>query len=564
MKRIIIVLALLLSACMPMRLALPTPTNIQVTTSIQTQCLDVVKLGEFCQIAPGIYNESLTLKTSGTLSSPITLRCESKDCTVNSGSAVTLQNGGKQSYYTFDGLRFISSMPEGQFAFSINLAKGWPSSYTATGGNTNMILRNCYVEGTVGFFGADNLVENCEFNGKSQQQNAITMRYAGSVGGVIQNNIIHDYTVRGVWVMGGASNTLVQNNTIYNSKTGINCDGASVPVYDCNVVNNVIYNIGVSGWGSGIFLEDAFGSLVEGNLVRDVKNGPSIFVQFYGAGSIEGWSTEGNIEYRDDPSNVVIKNNVLYNSTNSGIAVISTMKMTIDHNTFYNNGSPASIWFKTDRDDAGKEYPPKDETITNNIYKTILWDDPAINLVSYGNFTGDPLFVNAAGGDFHLQANSPACGAGAFPCGTVPPTATDAISTVFLSLTPSRTAVPPSFTPVPATKTPTATASKTPSSAPSRTITPSPTFTVTTTKTPTPLLAQLCLQSIWTRQLKVRPLPSMHNTTMGLSIDPGAIIPIESIIENGEGRWGKINWGAYTAIYLKSNSRTYSVLIACP
>ena len=65
---------------------------------------------------------------------------------------------------------------------------------------------------------------------------------------------------------------------------------------------------------------------------------------------------------------------------------------------------------------AGKSFPPKDETITNNIYKSVTWDGATIGLTSSGNFTGDPKFINPAAGDFHLQANSSACSAGAFPC----------------------------------------------------------------------------------------------------------------------------------------------------
>jgi hypothetical protein len=59
---------------------------------------------------------------------------------------------------------------------------------------------------------------------------------------------------------------------------------------------------------------------------------------------------------------------------------------------------------------------------------------------------GNPMFVNAATGDFRLQTNSPACGAGAFPCGT-------AASTVLPTASPTPTLSP---------STPTATASPAP------------------------------------------------------------------------------------------------------
>jgi hypothetical protein len=56
----------------------------------------------------------------------------------------------------------------------------------------------------------------------------------------------------------------------------------------------------------------------------------------------------------------------------------------------------------------------------------------------------------------------------------------------------------------------------------------------------------------------------MYNITYGLSIDPGAIIPITEVIENSEGTFGKMNWLAYAAMHLNSNGRTYAVLVDCP
>jgi hypothetical protein len=40
-------------------------------------------------------------------------------------------------------------------------------------------------------------------------------------------------------------------------------------------------------------------------------------------------------------------------------------------------------------------------------------------------------------------------------------------------------------------------------------------------------------------------------------------VPIESVIENAEGKFAKINWGTYAAMWLSSNNRTYAILGEC-
>ncbi len=114
------------------------------------------------------------------------------------------------------------------------------------------------------------------------------------------------------------------------------------------------------------------------------------------------------------------------------------------------------------------------------------------------------------------------------------------------------------YTPIPPTASPTFTATKSPNPPPTYT----PTQTATSTPIPTP--QKQCIKSVWYRQLKVRPSPSMYNITFGLNIDPGAVIPIEEIVTNFEGTFGKINWGSYAAMKLTSNQRTYAVITACP
>lgn len=66
--------------------------------------------------------------------------------------------------------------------------------------------------------------------------------------------------------------------------------------------------------GTGIELENAFGAIVEKNLIHDVT-GSGIGIMNYGLGS--GFNSDD--EYRDDDLGTVIRNNVIYNAGRAGI-----------------------------------------------------------------------------------------------------------------------------------------------------------------------------------------------------------------------------------------------------
>ena len=404
-------------------------TQTQPWSSIQ-QCLDRVRPGDTCNILGGPYHESLTLKTSGSPTATITIK-SSNDQTVivDSGSMKSLVTGGRIDYYTIEGLSLISSYsPSSQSDASIDLGANIPFSESdKTAGNNNIVFRNCYIEGSIYFYGHHNLMENCELNGKNVYQNAVLNKFAASYNNIYRKNLIHDYLTRGIWSMQAADNVLVQGNTIHDVQYGIDCDGAFISVTACDVVNNNVYNTGKDGdWGSAIYLENCFHCLAQGNTVHDIRSGVGIFAINYGNGSSANWHTFHDIEYRDDDSNTSILNNVIYNyPTGAGIYISSVSGLVIDHNSFYNVGITPPIGFQAETDEAGRIYYPSNETITNNIFFAgdVAWHNARTSgLTSAGNFKGDPPFL-APPGDLRLESSSPACVsgvngtyAGAFPC----------------------------------------------------------------------------------------------------------------------------------------------------
>ena len=119
-------------------------------------------------------------------------------------------------------------------------------------------------------------------------------------------------------------------------------------------------------------------------------------------------------------SNFEIHNNVVYN-TYYGIGAGSNFSGSIRNNIVWSPGSNPRV-----RISAGSILPGETITVSNNILRdatsesmvsisgTSYFDLPSLQASPYGAGTSvsDPLFVNAAAGDFHVQPGSPAIDTG--------------------------------------------------------------------------------------------------------------------------------------------------------
>lgn len=434
------------------------------------KCLDLVQPGGTCQILNGIYYESLTLKTSGTSTAPITIKCAvEKNCTINSNISKALITGGRIHFYIIDGLEFISKYnATNQLDASLDFGKNiWDGETTKDGGNNGFVLQNCYIEGAVIFYGHNNLVQNCELNGNYIWYNGITERMATSHDNIFRNNVVHDYKIRGIWSHQATDNTTIENNTIYNigsdseGGNGVDCDGAYVAVTRCNIINNHIYNIPGQ---SVILLENAFNSIIENNVIHDGVTGIGIIN--YNIENGDGFHAKE--DYKLLITNTIIRNNVIYNMTQNGLNCKAVVGNKFTNNTIYNIKVFPGYWGAIGMAEYGGFYCNKWE-IKNNIVSDVenaVWYetsptnptdfkmdynlyDLSINEVKFShiqrnpeawsnwNFSewkagigldthsilASPLFISATTGDFKLQADSPACiggengtHMGAFPC----------------------------------------------------------------------------------------------------------------------------------------------------
>lgn len=422
-------------------------------------CLNVAQPGDTCLVADGTYSGTVTFPRSGTVGNPITLRAKNhRGATLDSGSSVTIDLNGDLNYIVIDGLRLLSTI-SGRNQ-SVDLGGNWSESQKNNinapdvGARYN-ILRNCYVEGAVNIYGHHNVVESCEFNGNNQVGAAIFESFGPSHHNTYRSNTLYDYTERGVWSLQFTQDTEIVGNTIHDIPfLPIDCDGAGNPVYRCNVRGNTILrsNGHDNGGGTAILMENAFNSVVEGNLIDDVTSG--IAAINYGNGSV--FHTDGNVEYRTTNLNMIIRNNIVKNYENSAIGGAAAPGVKALNNVMYSGATVRQGAISLDHVDhfwsnnweiknniiSGYQYyglwlngPSSSAnqgltglSINNNLYytpnKTIShfgYNGSIENtLDGFRTATGleqnslwvDPRFISP-GSDFHLQANSPAINTGA-------------------------------------------------------------------------------------------------------------------------------------------------------
>ena len=390
-------------------------------------CLDVVQSGDTCLIRGGTYYESLVLRRSGSVTARITIKnYNGESVSVNSGGSRTLTVSGRLGYYTIEGLSFLTSGSGEQADGNVDL-KGnvWAGETAKEGGNDGFVLRDCYVQGTIKFYGHHNLVEGCEVDGMNKKwATGIYDHFGPSHHNTYRNNVIHGFSGRGIWSMSYTENILVENNRVFDCSTmGIDLDGASHAVRNSIVKGNEIANI-IGAQGVGILLENAFDCVIEGNLIHDVGHeGIQIFNYGQGCGH---WADN---EYRDDHTNTVLKNNIIYNvygGDKGGINAYSVRGIYVYGNTIHNArgggillnqhcGWQCQDWIIennifTDNDQTIKIYGGTSGLdISHNLYY------PASSVSNPGSNSifSDPQFVNAQNHDFHLQSISPAKDAGA-------------------------------------------------------------------------------------------------------------------------------------------------------
>ena len=217
----------------------------------------------------------------------------------------------------------------------------------------------------------------------------------------ITNCTIKNTGSSGIYTSYGSTYVEITNNTIYDvalSKRGycIYMSGDD-HTFSGNTCYHA-YGIGVMVSASGDTVDR---SVIEKNIVYN--NGHNDYGKGY-VGFPEGGEIRGDGIYIGSGSDVIMKNNIVYNNFSYGIRNVVNLSSYIVNNTIYNNGNIGIILDNN-----------KGIVVRNNISYLNTNKDASLgtgNTSSNNLFGTDPLFINASSGNFHLLSNSPAVDAG--------------------------------------------------------------------------------------------------------------------------------------------------------
>jgi hypothetical protein len=358
---------------------------------------DTVGPGDTVIVDPGSY-AGFDMTTSGTASQPISFIASAgvsiiSPETMRNREGINLEGA---SYIHVSGFT-CDNMPEAGIR-SVGFPNGSPYGNHQEG---VVIVNNvCQNNGTWGIFTAfsDNVQVSQNICSGSISQHGIYISNTCS-GPVVSYNTLFGNHDAGLHMNGDVSqgdvgvitNALVIGNVIYNNgvggASGINCDGVQNSLFE----NNLLYN----NHASGISLYDIDAS-------HDAKN--DIIVNNTIIMASDGrWCiniVDNSTETEGSTGDTVFNNILLNNNPNHGsiaIGALSKTGFTSDHNIITTNAN---------------QFDEVDATGNDNFKSFAQWQaDTGQDMHSF-TATAAQLFVNIAGGDYHLIAGAPAIDAG--------------------------------------------------------------------------------------------------------------------------------------------------------
>jgi hypothetical protein len=366
---------------------------------------DTLVAGETVYVKAGIYQEQVEVQNSGTAGNYVTYAAYPGDTVTIDGSGLPLPSYETglfvvedRNYIRISGLCVINAGPNDNNA-GIYVDN---ASY--------IIIENNYTYNTVssgiGVWGSDNIIINnneVELACNDGEQELITV--AGTDGFEIRNNHIHHGGPgtnggEGITVKDGSSNGKVYGNYIHDITRGERM-GIYLDAWDKHTYNIEVYQNTVHDCNAGISLASENGGLLEN--IKVYNN--IVYNNLTNGLEIGNWGEPG-ISPRPI-ENVIFINNTAYSNGSGewggGIQLENpdAVSVVIRNNIFSQN-----MLFQISDEASGA-----DLTVDHNLIHDYTGEyEHEIRGTDY--VEGDPLFVNPSGGNFRLQADSPAIDAG--------------------------------------------------------------------------------------------------------------------------------------------------------
>ena len=296
----------------------------------------------------------------------------------SAGTGGPIIGASSRNYITWDGFHIVEQ-------------------YAQYRGDTGVIT----VSSSTGVTIKNNLIDGMTV---TYQDNHNGIRLESTIGARIQNNTIHGIFGTGAYNNHNAAGIMtydtsyatIENNEIYATQCGIwpkgDHSGDSYPQEYNTIRYNYIHNVLSEGIGIG----DSTGDSIYQNIIANSRMGVAWSVggavnsAFYN-NTIYNMSESPIMNGVDTSSGIVIKNNIIsYPASTNNYGAnweIGTTPIAFDYNNYYNNASGWAF----------------NSTVKSTLssWRTATGGDAHAILTN-------PQFVNAANGDFHLQAGSPA------------------------------------------------------------------------------------------------------------------------------------------------------------
>ncbi len=355
--------------------------------------------GDTVYVRAGVYNGQVIPQNSGSVGQPITYAAYPGETATLDGSGVTLPDDlaglfhiANKSHIVVSGLHVTNAGPHNDNAGILVLNSGYITVENNSTYNTH--------SSGIGVWGSDHVIvdgNRVEEAGGGGWQECITV--AGSDTFEVRNNEVLNCHKEGIDAKDGASNGRIYRNHVHHTQRV----GIYVDAWDKHTYNIAVYQ----------------------NVVHDIQDNNGFAIGSEQGGLLENVQVYNNIAYHNRYVGLTLHNCCPESPTHP------VRNVTVINNTFYNNGW--TVWgggIAVDNPDA------QNVVIRNNIVSQNLYFQIAVaadvptatlaidhNLVDgfrdtegevYGNFpvTGDPLFTDPAGANFHLREGSPAIDAG--------------------------------------------------------------------------------------------------------------------------------------------------------
>ncbi len=356
---------------------------------------DTIIAGDMVYIKEGIYNEQVIPQNSGSSGNHITYLAYPGDTVTIDGTGIPLPDWygvfditGK-SYIKVSGLRVINSTDSGILAW----------------GSNHIIIENNYTYNTVssgiGVWSCSNIIidgNEVELACNDGLQECITVAVTDTF--EVMNNHVHHGGPgtnggEGIDAKDGSSNGIIYKNYVHDmnsNRLGIYVDAWDKHTYNIDVYQNTVHNC-----AHGITVASEAGGLLEN--VRIYNN------IAYDNEEVGIWIANWSLAPQQPMKDIYVINNTLYNNGNEWGGGINVMNSDAEYVVIRNNICSQNLSFQIVIEDA-----PQNLFVDHNLIDGFRGYPGEI--FGSDSVVGDPMFVNSAEADFHLQVTSPAINSG--------------------------------------------------------------------------------------------------------------------------------------------------------